>query len=86
MDEPMGALDPLVRAELQEEFREIFATLAPTAVLVTHDLGEAAYLGHRLVLLEAGRVVQEGTLDDLRSRPADPFVTRFLRAQRPVLS
>ena len=82
MDEPMGALDPLVRAELQEEFRDIFATLAPTAVLVTHDIAEAAYLGHRLVLLDAGRVVQEGTLDDLRRRPADPFVTRFLRAQR----
>jgi osmoprotectant transport system ATP-binding protein len=86
MDEPMGALDPLVRAELQEEFREIFATLAPTAVLVTHDLAEAAYLGHRLVLLDAGRVVQEGTLDDLRRRPADPFVTRFLRAQRTALA
>jgi osmoprotectant transport system ATP-binding protein len=86
MDEPMGALDPLVRAELQEEFREIFARLAPTAVLVTHDLAEAAYLGHRLVLLDAGRVVQEGTLDDLRRRPADPFVTRFLRAQRTALS
>jgi osmoprotectant transport system ATP-binding protein len=86
MDEPMGALDPLVRAELQEEFREIFATLAPTAVLVTHDLAEAAYLGQRLVLLEAGRVVQEGTLDDLRRHPADPFVTRFLRAQRTALS
>jgi len=86
MDEPMGALDPLVRAELQEEFREIFARLSPTAVLVTHDLAEAAYLGHRLVLLDAGRVVQEGTLDDLRRRPADPFVTRFLRAQRTALA
>jgi osmoprotectant transport system ATP-binding protein len=53
---------------------------------VTHDLAEAAYLGQRLVLLEAGRVVQEGTLDDLRRHPADPFVTRFLRAQRTALS
>jgi osmoprotectant transport system ATP-binding protein len=86
MDEPMGALDPLVRAELQEEFRTIFTTLAPTVILVTHDLAEAAYLGHRLVLLHEGRVVQEGTLDDLRSAPADPFVSRFLRAQRTVTS
>lgn len=85
MDEPMGALDPLVRAELQEEFREIFETLSPTVVLVTHDLAEAAYLGRRLVLVHEGQVVQEGTLDDLRSRPADPFVTRFFRAQRTVL-
>jgi len=84
MDEPMGALDPLVRAELQEEFREIFARLAPTVVLVTHDLSEAADLGHRLVLIHEGRVVQEGTLEDLRERPADPFVTRFFRAQRAV--
>jgi len=86
MDEPMGALDPLVRAELREEFREIFARLAPTVVLVTHDLAEAADLGHRLVLLDGGRVVQEGTLEDLRQRPSDPFVTRFFRAQRTVLA
>jgi osmoprotectant transport system ATP-binding protein len=84
MDEPMGALDPIVRAELQEEFREIFARLAPTVVLVTHDLAEAADLGHRLVLLHDGRVVQEGTLEDLRERPSDPFVTRFFRAQRGI--
>jgi osmoprotectant transport system ATP-binding protein len=84
MDEPMGALDPLVRAELQAEFREIFARLAPTVVLVTHDLAEAADLGRRLVLLHEGRVVQEGTLADLKERPSDPFVTRFFRAQRTV--
>jgi osmoprotectant transport system ATP-binding protein len=86
MDEPMGALDPLVRAELREEFREIFARLAPTVVLVTHDLAEAADLGHRLVLVNGGRVVQEGTFEDLRERPSDPFVTRFFRAQRTVLA
>ena len=84
MDEPMGALDPLVRAELQDEFRAIFAELAPTAVLVTHDLAEAAYLAPRLVLLNEGRVVQEGTLEDLRTSPGDPFVVRFFQAQRRV--
>ena len=82
MDEPMGALDPLVRAELQDEFRAIFAELAPTVVLVTHDLAEAAYLAPRLVLLNEGRVVQEGTLGELKRAPGDPFVVRFFQAQR----
>jgi len=84
MDEPMGALDPLVRAELQDEFRAIFAELAPTAVLVTHDLAEAAYLAPRLVLLNEGRIVQEGTLEEMRRSPGDPFVVRFFQAQRAV--
>ncbi|HKB71361.1 MAG TPA: ATP-binding cassette domain-containing protein [Thermoanaerobaculia bacterium] len=86
LDEPMGALDPLVRAELQDEFREIFERLSPTVVLVTHDLPEAAYLADRLVLLDAGRVVQEGGLDDFRRAPAAPFVTAFLDAQRGLPS
>lgn len=82
MDEPLGALDPLVRADLQMELAEIFQRLNKTVVLVTHDLPEAATLGQRLVLLRSGRIVQEGTLDALRERPEDPFVTRFLSAQR----
>ncbi len=85
MDEPMGALDPLVRAELQVEFREIFTRLSRTVVLVTHDLGEAAFLGNRLALFQEGRLVQTGSVDDLRRSPADPFVSEFLRAQRAVL-
>jgi osmoprotectant transport system ATP-binding protein len=83
LDEPLGALDPLVRRELQRELREIFGALHRTALLVTHDLAEAAYLADRIVLLRDGGVVQTGTLDDLRERPAEPFVTRFLSAQRP---
>lgn len=82
LDEPLGALDPLVRAELQEELREIFRGLGKTVVLVTHDLGEAAYFADRIVLLRDGRIVQEGTPSDLWNRPADPFVTRFVQAQR----
>jgi osmoprotectant transport system ATP-binding protein len=82
LDEPLGALDPLVRAELQDDLAEIFARLGKTVVLVTHDLAEAAFFGHVLVLLQDGKVVQQGTLQDLVSRPADPFVTRFVRAQR----
>jgi len=84
LDEPMGALDPLVRAELQEEFREVFARVAPTVVLVTHDLAEAAYLAERLVLLDRGAVVQEGTLEEFRRAPATAFVRAFVHAQRGV--
>jgi osmoprotectant transport system ATP-binding protein len=85
LDEPLGALDPLIRSELQGELRDIFRALGKTVVLVTHDLGEAAFLGDKLVLLQAGRVVQEGTFDDLVRRPADPFVTKFVNAQRSAI-
>jgi osmoprotectant transport system ATP-binding protein len=82
LDEPLGALDPLVRAALQEDLKEIFARLNQTAILVTHDLAEAAYLGDEIVLMNEGRVVQRGTLDDLRTKPASVFVTDFITAQR----
>ena len=82
LDEPLGALDPLVRAGLQKDLKEIFARLKQTAILVTHDLAEAAYLGHRIVLMNEGRVVQVGTLDELRAQPANAFVTDFINAQR----
>ncbi|MGV3615560.1 MAG: ATP-binding cassette domain-containing protein [Fimbriimonas sp.] len=82
MDEPLGALDPLVRVALQRDLKELFTTLRKTVILVTHDLAEAAYLADRIVLMDTGRVVQVGTLEDLIERPASPFVTRFLEAQR----
>jgi osmoprotectant transport system ATP-binding protein len=82
LDEPLGALDPLVRAELQDDLAAIFRRLGKSVVLVTHDLAEAAFFGHVLVLLQEGRVVQRGSLDDLVRRPASPFVTRFVHAQR----
>ena len=82
LDEPLGALDPMVRSELQGDLRDIFARLGKTVVLVTHDLGEAAFLGQHVVLLRDGQVVQQGTLAELEARPADPFVTRFIQAQR----
>ncbi len=85
LDEPLGALDPVTRADLQDDLAAAFARLGKTVVLVTHDLAEAALLGGRIALLRDGSVVQEGTLDDLARRPADPFVTRFLRAQRSPL-
>ncbi|MEP6654515.1 MAG: ATP-binding cassette domain-containing protein [Myxococcales bacterium] len=82
LDEPLGALDPLVRAELQEDLATVFAKLAKSVVLVTHDLAEAAFLGHVIVLLQEGRIVQRGSIADLVKRPSDPFVTRFVQAQR----
>jgi osmoprotectant transport system ATP-binding protein len=82
LDEPLGALDPVTRADLQDDLAAAFARLRKTVVLVTHDLAEAALLGGRIALLRDGRAVQEGTLEELFQRPADPFVTRFLRAQR----
>src|SRR5439155_14125487 len=82
LDEPLGALDPIVRSDLQADLRRIFRALGKTVVLVTHDLGEAGFFGDTLVLLRDGQIVQQGTLTDLTQAPADPFVTRFVQAQR----
>ena len=82
LDEPLGALDPLVRDELQRELRDIVRRLRKTVVLVTHDLAEATHFADRVVLLRDGVVVQEGHPADLWHRPADAFVTRFVQAQR----
>ncbi len=84
LDEPFGALDPITRRELQEDLAAIFDRLGKTVLLVTHDLGEAAFLGHEIVLMRDGRVVQKGTLEDLTHRPADPYVGDFLHAQRAL--
>jgi osmoprotectant transport system ATP-binding protein len=85
LDEPLGALDPLVRAALQKDLKEIFARLQQTAILVTHDLAEAAYLGDKIVLMNEGRIVQIGTLQDLRAKPTGDFVTEFINAQRGLV-
>jgi osmoprotectant transport system ATP-binding protein len=82
LDEPLGALDPLVRAELQDDLSAVFTALKKSVVMVTHDLAEAALFGHTLVLLREGRIVQRGSIEDLLERPVDPFVTRFVQAQR----
>ncbi|CAN5648210.1 ATP-binding cassette domain-containing protein [soil metagenome] len=82
LDEPLGALDPLVRAGLQDDLKALFDQLGKTVVFVTHDMGEAAYLADRIVLMRDGRIVQIGTPDDFRERPSEPFVTEFLHAQR----
>jgi osmoprotectant transport system ATP-binding protein len=85
LDEPLGALDPMVRSDLQQQLKAIFARLKKTVVLVTHDMNEAAFLGERIVLMRAGAVVQQGKLADLLERPADAFVGEFIGAQRSYL-
>lgn len=82
LDEPLGALDPMIRAELQDELRELFRRLGRTVVMVTHDLAEAAHFAGRIVLMRAGRIVQAGTIEDLTERPTAEFVERFVSAQR----
>lgn len=81
LDEPLGALDPIIRFELQTDLKRIFQRLHKTVVLVTHDLDEAGYLGDSLALLREGRIVQLGSIQELMNAPADPFVTRFIHAQ-----
>ena len=82
LDEPMGALDPLIRFDLQEDLRGIFQSLKKTVVLVTHDMGEAGFFGDTVVLLGGGEIVQQGTLDEMIRFPANDYVTRFINAQR----
>lgn len=82
MDEPLAALDPMIRFDLQQELKEIFARLNKTVVLVTHDMHEAAYFASEILLMRDGRLVQRGSLDTLLDSPAEAFVTDFIRAQR----
>jgi osmoprotectant transport system ATP-binding protein len=85
LDEPLGALDPMIRADLQDDLRGIFRRLGKTVVLVTHDIGEAAYFGDRVALMRGGAVVQEGTMHELVRSPANRFVESFIQAQRAPL-
>jgi len=86
LDEPLGALDPIVRAELQSQLGRLFAALGKTVVLVTHDIREAALLGSAITLMTEGRVVQQGAFADLVERPATAFVTQFMTAQTLAVS
>lgn len=84
MDEPLGALDPLIRARLQSDLREIFGRLKKLVILVTHDLAEASLFGHSISLFHEGRLVQHGTFEQLRQAPATPFVASFFEAHREL--
>lgn len=83
MDEPFGAVDPLVRRDLQDELLRIQSTLAKTIVFVTHDVEEALRLGDQIIVLRTGgEVAQRGTGPELLARPADDFVASFLGLTR----
>ena len=84
LDEPLGALDPIVRHELQEQLLVIFQGLDKTVILVTHDIGEACFLAPRLAVLNNARLVQMGSYAQLRQQPADPYITRLFETQRAL--
>lgn len=82
MDEPFGAIDPINREILQDEFLNIHAKLRKTVIFVTHDINEAIKMGQRIVLLNEGRLVQAGLPDELLNRPANEFVKNFVGTDR----
>ncbi|MGE6610735.1 betaine/proline/choline family ABC transporter ATP-binding protein [Peribacillus sp. NPDC076916] len=82
MDEPFGALDPITRDALQEEFKNLQRTLDKTIVFVTHDMDEAIKLADRIVILRAGEIVQVGTPDEILRNPANEFVEEFIGKDR----
>lgn len=84
-DEPLAALDPIIRARLQEDLKRIFRELKKTVVFVTHDLGEASYVADSIALLNQGRLVQKGAYSELLHHPKDAFVTEFLQAERAFI-
>ncbi len=81
-DEPLGALDPLIRYNLQTDLKEIFRKLNKTVLLVTHDLNEAVFFADKIVLMKEGEIIQQGTFDAMLNNPSDQFVTTFIKAQR----
>ncbi|HWH10816.1 MAG TPA: ABC transporter ATP-binding protein [Solirubrobacteraceae bacterium] len=85
MDEPFGAIDPISRERLQDEFLRLQATVRKTIVFVTHDIDEAIKMGDRIAILrEGGRLAQFATPAELLARPADEFVAQFVGADRAL--
>ncbi len=83
MDEPFGAVDPIVRTELQEELLRLQRELGKTVVFVTHDIDEAFLLGDQIVILKKGGIIaQQGTPEEILANPADDFVADFVGAHR----
>ena len=84
MDEPFGAIDPIARTRLQDEFRQILKRVRKTVVLVTHDLDEAIRLGDRIAIMRSGKIVQYDAPDAILSHPADDFVANFVGIDRAI--
>jgi osmoprotectant transport system ATP-binding protein len=81
MDEPFGALDPITRASLHEEFLQLNRRLKKTILIVTHDLAEAFKLSEKVLLMDGGKIIQVGSRDDFMRRPVSPFVSDFMKGQ-----
>lgn len=84
MDEPFGAIDPIARTRLQNEFRQILKRVRKTVVMVTHDIDEAVRLGDRIAIMREGRIVQYDTPETILSKPANGFVENFVGADRAL--
>ncbi|MBS2012958.1 MAG: ATP-binding cassette domain-containing protein [Deltaproteobacteria bacterium] len=84
LDEPLGALDPIVRARLQEDLRAAFIALGKCVIVVTHDMAEAAYLAKEIAVVREGEIVQRGPMKALAESPAHPFVAELIGAQRSL--
>jgi len=82
MDEPFGALDPITREQLQEEFRQLKERIQKTIIFVTHDIFEAVNLADRMAIMESGRLLQVDRPERVLAHPADEFVARFLGKHR----
>jgi len=82
MDEPFGALDPITRSNVRKDFKELDELRSKTIVLVTHDVQEAFELADRILLMDKGRIVQQGTPDELLFHPNGDYVRQFLQEQR----
>lgn len=79
MDEPFSALDPLIRLQLQDQFKALVAELGKTTLFITHDLDEAIRIGHRIAIMKDGVIVQIGTPEDIVMNPADDYVREFVQ-------
>ncbi|MEM1315568.1 MAG: glycine betaine/L-proline ABC transporter ATP-binding protein [Pseudomonadota bacterium] len=79
MDEPFSALDPLIRLQLQDQFKALVAQLRKTTLFITHDLDEAIRIGHRIAIMKDGVIVQIGTPEEIVMQPADDYVREFVQ-------
>ncbi|MCZ7465374.1 glycine betaine/L-proline ABC transporter ATP-binding protein [Rhizobium rhizogenes] len=79
MDEAFSALDPLIRADMQDQLLQLEKNLSKTIVFITHDLDEALRIGAQIAILKDGKLVQVGTPDDILNRPANDYVARFVQ-------
>ncbi|SON58248.1 Glycine betaine/carnitine transport ATP-binding protein GbuA [Hartmannibacter diazotrophicus] len=84
MDEPFSALDPLIRDKLQDELLDLQKRIQKTIVFVSHDLDEALKLGNKIAIMEGGRIVQEGTAEDILLSPANDYVAEFVKHMNPL--